>query len=436
MSRAVVVGAGVAGLTLAERLLGRNDGDLSVQVLERGSRPGGLARTFRHGDFLFDVGPHRFHTLDAKVLEYVQEVLQGRSITIPRASSVYLLGRYHTWPLTLATVLRLPLRVLAPSFLDLFRVRRGDVSSFADYIRNRYGPNLYTFFFSGYTRKFTGVDAEELHSDWAEAGVNRAVIDKRVKADSLLSLLGGLLLPKPVSTSFIYPSEGGIQLFSDILARRIESMGGEVRTCCTATGVRQEGGRVTGVHLQGGETLDADEVYWSAPVSLLYPESGLRFINTVLYCVGLAEPAGNDYQWCYFGQEEVAFSRTTVPSNFSPDAVPAGRDSITAEVTCRSDSSVWRNPESMTSRIVADLDRVGAVDPVRVEFVRPIRIAETYPVYDLGYRRSLEGLKPPRGLHLLGRCGSFWYNNMDHSIAQAMTMAGGGETRRDFWTRA
>ena len=436
MSRVVVVGAGVAGLTLAERLLSGNDGDMSVQVLERGSRPGGLARTFRHGDYLFDVGPHRFHTLDTKVLEYVEEVLEGRSITIPRASSVYLLGRYHTWPLTLATVLRLPLRVLAPSFLDLFRVRGGDVSSFADYIRNRYGPNLYSFFFSGYTRKFTGLDAEELHSDWAEAGVNRAVIDKRVKADSLLSLLGGLLLPKPVSTSFIYPSEGGIQLFSDILARRIESMGGEVRTCCAATGVRQEGGRVTGVRLPGGETLEADEVYWSAPVSLLYPDSGLRFINTVLYCVGLAEPAGNDYQWCYFGQEDVAFSRTTVPSNFSPDAVPAGRDSITAEVTCRSDSSVWQNPESMTSRVVADLERVGAADPARVEFVKPLHIAETYPVYDLGYRRSLEGLDLPRGLHLLGRCGSFWYNNMDHSIAQAMTMAGGGETRRDFWTEA
>ena len=433
MSRVVVVGAGVAGLTLAERLLHRKGTKLSLLVLERGSRVGGLARTFRHGDYLFDIGPHRFHTMDRQVLEYVEEVLEGRSIAIPRASSVYLLGRYYTWPLTLRTVLRLPLRALVPSFLDLFRTHRGDVRSFADHIVNRYGPNLYRFFFSRYTRKFTGLDAEELHSDWAEAGVNRAVIDRRVKADSLLSLLGGLLLPRPVSTSFIYPSEGGIQLFSDILAGRIESMGGKVRTCCPAAGVTEEGGRVTGVRLESGETLDADEVYWSAPVSLLYPESGLRFINTVLYCVGLAEPSGNHYQWCYFGQEDIEFSRTTVPSNFSPKAVPQGKDSITAEVTCGTDSDTWRDPEIMTSRIVADLERVGAADPASVEFVRPLRISNTYPVYDLDYRRNLEALNPPEGLHLLGRGGSFWYNNMDHSIGQAMAMAGGGETRRDFW---
>jgi protoporphyrinogen oxidase len=436
VKRVVVVGAGVAGLTLAERLLSSRGSQISLQILERGSRPGGLARTFAFGDYLFDVGPHRFHTMDGAVLEYVRDVLEGRSITIPRASSVYLLGRYHTWPLTLGTVLRLPLRVLLPSFLDLFRRSGGEVGSFADHIRNRYGPNLYSFFFSGYTRKFTGLDAEELHSDWAEAGVNRAVIDRRVRADSLLSLLGGLLIPRPVSTSFIYPSDGGIQTFSDILAHRISSMGGALRTCSPAAGILEENGRAGGVRLEDGEEIEADEVYWSAPLSVLYPEAGLRFINTVLYCVGLSRPQGNQYQWCYFGQEDISFSRTTVPSNFSASSVPAGRGSITAEVTCSPDCPVWRDPDSLSGRILADLERVEALEPGCVEFVHPLRIAQTYPMYDLGYRRRLETLRPPEGLHLLGRCGSFWYNNMDHSIAQAMAMAGGGETRRDFWTEA
>ncbi len=433
MKRVVVVGGGVAGLTLAERLLEREGDGVSLVLLERGSRVGGLARTFQHGDFLFDIGPHRFHTVDGKVLEYVEDVLDGRRITIPRASSVYLLGRYNTWPLTLGTVLGLPLRVLASSFLDLFRRGGGEVRSFADHIRTRYGPNLYNFFFSGYTRKFTGLDAEDLHSDWAEAGVNRAVIDKRVRADSLVSLLAGLLLPKPVSTSFIYPSEGGIQLFSDLLAGRIKSRGGLLRTCCPAAGILQDGDRVRGVRLEDGEALEADEVYWSAPLPVLYPDSGLEFINTVLYCVGLAEPQGNDYQWCYFGQEDISFSRTTIPSNFSSATVPPGGDSITAELTCSSNSETWRRPEEMTDRVVADLERVGAVDPGSVEFVEPLRIAETYPLYDLEYRSRLQMLIPPEGLFLLGRCGSFWYNNMDHSIGQAMAMAEGEETRRDFW---
>jgi protoporphyrinogen oxidase len=429
----VVVGGGVAGLALAERMLRGDEGGLSLRLLERAGSVGGLARTFEHDGYLFDVGPHRFHTCDREVLDYVEDVLEGRCLTIPRASSVYLAGSYHTWPLTLRTVLSLPLGVLAPSFLDLFRVRRGEVESFADHVIQRYGPNLYRFFFSGYTRKFTGLEADRLHSDWAEAGVNRAVIDKRVKADSLLSLLGGLLLPRPVSTSFIYPADGGMQTFSDILAGRIRSMGGEVRTRCAASGVRTEDGAVRGVITEDGDLLEADEVYWSAPLSLLYPEAGLRFINTVLYCIGLAAPQGNDYQWCYFGGEDICFSRTTVPANFSDAAVPEGRDSITVEMTCSEEDEVWRDPESRVARLLSDLQRVGALDPSDVLFVRPIRICQTYPVYDLGYRSRLERVRPPEGLHLLGRCGSFWYNNMDHSIAQALAMAGGGDTRRDFW---
>ena len=434
MRRVVVVGGGVAGLTLAERLLADAEDDLQLTLLERGSSVGGLARTFSHSGFLFDIGPHRFHTMDHEVMGYVNRVLDHRSITIPRASSVYLLGSYHTWPLTLKAVLRLPPRVLAPSFLDLFRGSgRGVAASFADHIRRRYGPNLYNFFFSGYTRKFTGLDAECLHSDWAEAGVNRAVIDKRVKADSLLSLLGGLLIPRPVSTSFIYPSEGGMQLFSDILAERIESLGGTLRTGCEADGVSTVNGTVNGVSVAGGGELAADDVYWSAPLSILYPDSGLRFMNTVLFCVGLSSPQGNGYQWCYFGQEGISFSRTTIPGNFATYAVPEGCDSVTAEITCSPEDRVWREPGALCGRVVADLEKVGALDRKDILFVRPLRIRNTYPVYDLEYRNRLEKLEAPSGLHLLGRCGSFWYNNMDHSIAQAIAMANGEDTRRDFW---
>jgi len=224
-----------------------------------------------------------------------------------------------------------------------------------------------------------------------------------------------------------------MQTFSNILARRIESMGGEVRTGCAAAGVQSSGGAVEGVRTEDGELLKADEVYWSAPISKLYPEAGLEFINTVIYCIGLSKPQSNGYQWCYFGSEDISFSRTTVPSNFSESAVPDGRDSITVEMTCSKSDAVWRDPESRRSEVLADLERVGALDRRDVLFVRPLRICQTYPVYDLEYRRRLEEISPPRGLHLMGRCGSFWYNNMDHSIAQALAMAEGGEMRRDFW---
>ncbi|MCK4670962.1 MAG: FAD-dependent oxidoreductase [Candidatus Aegiribacteria sp.] len=429
----VIVGAGIAGLTLAERLTACSENS-DVTVIERNSSPGGLARTFKRDGYLFDIGPHRFHTSDPAVEEYLLDILGEEHIAIERVSSVYMEGKYKYWPLTLGAVIGLPFPILFKIFLDLFRrPKDNSIHNFADFIIAKYGKNLYDFFFSGYTRKFTGIDSDRLHLDWAAAGVNRAVIDKKVKADSLFSLLKGLFLPKPVKTLFYYPSRGGIQTFCDKQVARIRENGGQVRFSSTASGIVTSEGRVTGVKLSNGEVIPADKVFWSAPISILHPESGFSFMNTLICNIALSKKQQNTYQWCYFGQEDVVFSRLTVPRNFRQDTVPDGCDSLIAEITVTRDSELWRNPDSCRDKLVSDLEKVQALNPEDIIFLDWQRIPETYPLYDLEYRNRLSKIELPEGLELLGRCGSFWYNNMDHSIGQALAIAGGESFEKDFW---
>jgi protoporphyrinogen oxidase len=429
----IVVGAGVAGLTLAERLCASGRGP--VTVLERESAPGGLARTFDLDGFLFDIGPHRFHTVDRSVLDYIGLVLGPEQTSIPRASSVYLMGRYHSWPLSLGGVFGLPPGVLMRSLPDLLHRPSGRIESFADHIISRYGLNLYRFFFEGYTAKFTGTEPGLLHVDWAAAGVNRAVIDRRVRADSLGSLARSLLLPKPVSTMFIYPSNGGIARFSSKLVERIESAGGEVRLSTEVSSLVSGEGVVRGVRLADGTVLESGSVYWSAPVSMLAPGSGLEFVSTILVCVGLRRRMSNSYQWCYFGEPDICFSRVSIPRNFSEGLVPAGADSLSVELTCREGDAGWADPQALVPRVLADLERVRAIDGRDVLFARAIRVADSYPLYTLDYRQRLSAVSLPAGAVPLGRCGTFWYNNMDHSIAQALAKAEGSDVPREFWTQ-
>ncbi len=429
----VIVGAGIAGLTLAERLTASGENS-HVTIIERNSTPGGLAGTFKRDGFLFDIGPHRFHTSDPVVEEYLLDILGEEHIVIKRASSVYMEGKYKYWPLTLGAVIGLPFPVLFRSFLDLFRRSKDDsILTFADFIITKYGKNLYDFFFSGYTRKFTGIDSDRLHADWAAAGVNRAVIDRKVKVDSLFSLFKGLLLPKPVAITFYYPSTGGIQTFCDRQVAKIRENGGEVRFSSPAAGIVTYEGKVTGVRLSNGEVIPADTVFWSAPISILRPESGFRFMNTLICNIALSKRQQNTYQWCYFGQEDIIFSRLTVPRNFREDTVPDGCDSIIAEITVTRDSELWRNPDSCRDKLVSDLEKVLALNRADIIFLDWQRIPETYPLYDLEYRSRLSEIELPEGLELLGRCGSFWYNNMDHSIGQALAIAGGESFEKDFW---
>lgn len=430
--RVVIVGGGIAGLTLAERLTA-SGGDIDVTVLEREKEPGGLARTFRQEGFLFDIGPHRFHTADPSVKRYLLDIMGEEHVSISRCSNVYMAGSYRSWPLTLGSVIGLPLPVLFRSFLDLFRREENrERRNFADHVISKYGRNIYEYFFKDYTEKFTGCRAEELHYDWAEAGVNRAVIDKNVKAGDLVSLLKGVLMPRPVSTSFYYPSTGGIQSFCDRQAELITRRGGSVICDCSATGIISRLGRVTGVETDCMGTFDSDLVYWSAPISLLYPEAGFRFMDTLVCNIALGSRRSNDYQWCYFGQKDLLFSRLTVPRHFREDMVPEGRDSLVVEMTI-SDEKMRRDPEDLRERLFEDLSRVDAIDPGDVIFADWKIVPETYPLYDLDYRDRLSGIDLPSGLELFGRCGSFWYNNMDHSIGQALALAEGGRFEKDFW---
>lgn len=55
------------------------------------------------------------------------------------------------------------------------------------------------------------------------------------------------------------------------------------------------------------------------------------------------------------------------------------------------------------------------------------RIRNTYPIYTIEYREKLHAattaLNRYENLLMLGRTGTFWYNNMDHSIRQALDLA-------------
>ena len=117
-----------------------------------------------------------------------------------------------------------------------------------------------------------------------------------------------------------------------------------------------------------------------------------------------------------------------------------GRHGLCLEVVCQDDDDLWENPEQLHRDLSYDLVRVGLVarrdDIVSIHVER---IPEVYPIYVLDYpsrlRRAIQGVSEIANLRLLGRTGTFWYNNMDHSIRQAMDLAaamGAGQTARGW----
>src|SRR4026208_1461964 len=109
MPAVTIVGAGVAGLTIGYQLSRRG---YKGTIVERNSVVGGLGRTFHYGDFHFDVGPHRFHTENARCAACSREILKEEAIEIPRKSGARMFGKFHDWPLRPSILAAMPIKLM------------------------------------------------------------------------------------------------------------------------------------------------------------------------------------------------------------------------------------------------------------------------------------------------------------------------------------
>ncbi len=430
----VVVGGGVAGLVAAHLLA---EAGAEVTVIERGPVLGGLARSYHYeaggGRFVFDIGPHRFDTSNPNVEAYLARVLGQQGTTFPRKSEVFFKGTYYSWPIKPQNLLQLPPSLAARSFVDLaingFKQYGGD--NFENYILRQYGPTLYKHFFEGYTIKFLDIHPSRIHSDWAKVGINRAIIDDKAQMQNLFQLLRSTLAQankKP--QDFLYPRDG-MQVTWERVGEALRARGARVVTGVAAE-LEGDGRRVEAVRAGELRVERPAMVVWTAPITVATEQLGLGrprldYLAMLVFNVMVAEDCPRDYQWCYYGARDLLINRVSIPRFFSTATAPPGTTGYCCEVTCMEGDRRWLHGERLTDWIVDDLVRVGLVrSRANVLDVRVERVPETYPIYRVDYPAELDrarsALAGVENLRLAGRTGLFWYNNMDHSIENALQL--------------
>ena len=426
--KVVIVGAGVSGLTVAYKLC---EAGFDVTVIEKEKEVGGLARSFYYNGFTFDIGPHRFHTDDKKVENFIKDILDNKFNLISRKSGVFIFKKYFNWPLEKEMLFKVPPLVGLKIAIDLiFRTHRKEIS-FEDFVLNKYGKTIYEIFFGPYTKKFVFLDSSKIHRDWGEVGVNRAVIDKRVKVGTTFELIKNMFLPTPVKTEFIYPQNGGIAQFSLELKNKILGWGGKILTNTEIAEIKMKDNLINSVSVNGGPSLQSDFLIWTAPLGLLLKllneddPIDLEYLSILCFNVMVKTQESFGYQWCYYGGGDTVFCRVSNLNLFNPKNSPSGRTGLCVEITSFEKDDNWKNPKKLIPQLKKDLKKVGLIKSEKdVLDIKVEKIQNVYPRYKVNYRSELKKasnlLKKYQNLTTLGRTGNFWYNNMDHSIKQAL----------------
>jgi protoporphyrinogen oxidase len=439
----------LAGLSCAYEL---GKAGAEVVVLEREQHAGGMATSFAETIddeyWSYDFGPHRFHTVDPQLIAHVKEILAGNHRQAERLSRIVLFNRFFDYPLQAGNVLRnLPPRVLLKSFLDYFWVRfteRTGISHHSDenfegWVVKRFGRTLYELFFGRYTGKAWKMAPEEISGDWASQRISLLSLGDTVKK----TLMRSGDTPRTLVKSFIYPSRGGIGEIARGYVRELETMGATVLTDAPVTRVNLDGRRVISVQYGGPKpgVIEADHFISTIPVTALArsvrppaPDhvkraiSSLRYVSIVFVYLRLAKPHVSPDSWLYLPERHLTVHRISEFKNFSPQAAPADKTMVCAEITCRVGDEHWRASEDeMIAIATSDLESIGFIkaDEVLGGFVKKIPYA--YPVYDLEYKEHLapilEFVHTIENIKTGGRQGLFRYNNMDQSIEMGRKMA-------------
>ena len=450
MKKAIIIGAGPAGITAAHELLTRASDEWDVTVLEETQAIGGISRTVCHNGNRMDIGGHRFFSKERRVTDWWQDRLPmqgaksfddlvlGRDCPLEkdgpdpeqtdevmlsrhRVSRIYYGHKFFDYPVSLNPK---TLRAMGPittlgvgaSYMSS-TVRKRPEDSLENFYINRFGKKLYSMFFEGYTEKLWGRHPRDISADWGA---------QRVKGLSIVAVLKDAVAKavgkkdeQATETSLIerfsYPKFGPGQLW-ELVAKEVEKMGGKVVMGAKVVGLStDEAGCITSVTCENGQTYEADCVmstmplkdlvaaFGNAPSNMSEIALGLPYRDFVT--VGLLVPKlelANETDmrtlanivpdnWIYVQDSSVKLGRIQVFNNWSPYMVddPVNTVWIGLEYFCSEGDDFWNmDDKSRLEFATNELVSMGVLSAsTEVLDSHVERVKKAYPAYFDTYDR-------------------------------------------------
>jgi protoporphyrinogen oxidase len=386
----------------------------------------------------------------------------------PRQSRIYYLRKFFDYPIkltgqTLANLGATRTVRVGVSYITSRMHQIAPEKSLEDFLINRFGRELYLTFFKSYTEKVWGTPCNEISAEWGAQRIKGLSLTTAVKHFVKKALSGGTrkndISQKGTDTSlierFMYPKFGPGQLWEHVAGKIVE-MGGEIHMQWKVVSVITDGKQVKGVVAESpnGEqrTCEGDFFFSTMPMRELTQamtgdipanvkevSDGLQyrdFITVGLLCdrLNVNEPDGGLLKdtWIYVQEPDVILGRLQIFNNWSPYLVSdESKVWIGLEYFCYDTDPLWKmEDEALKKFAIAEVEKIGILEPGTVSDAHVVRVPKTYPAYFGTYTRFNElrdWYDTFPNLFLVGRNGMHKYNNQDHSMLTAMSVVDGLE---------
>jgi protoporphyrinogen oxidase len=435
----IIIGAGPAGLTAAYQLIKLGH---PVTLIESTNQVGGMSRSLDMFGQIVDCGPHRFFTSDKIVNDFFQDIVGDNFTVVNRLTRIYYRNKFFDYPLKIGNVIRnISIFELTHILFSYFWIRvfpNKSVKTFEDWVTNKFGKKLFGMFFKSYTEKLWGISCNQIDADWASQRIKKLSL-----WEALISSIKGNKnnKHKTLVDVFAYPHKGTGAIYNEI-ARRFENLGGQIIFDQKIETFINQDSKITEIITQNGDSYKADWIVSTMPMTSLIkglsnvPQKvldytqNLYFRNTTLVYLEINNNELFPDNWIYIHSPEVTHGRITNFRNWCPTLTNGKNTSILCLEFWSFDSdTLWQKSDEELSDLahkeLIALKLISEND--RILNSKVIKIPKCYPVYETGYMENLnpiiDYLNTVSNLKLIGRYGSFKYNNQDHSILMGLLLA-------------
>lgn len=438
MKKIAIIGAGPAGLSAAFLISKKN---IQVDLYEASDSVGGMAKSINLWGQTVDLGPHRFFSSDPRVNKIWLEILKKDYDMVNRLTRIYYKQTFFDYPLKpLNALFGLgiieSIRCVFSFFFAKFYFFL-DKSTFEGWVKSKFGTRLFEIFFKSYSEKLWGISCKELDSDFAAQRIKKLSLFEAVKSAFLNKKKNK---HKTLVDEFAYPLNGSGS-FYEIMKDEFIKNGGNLflKTPVKATYPYDDNFNKFII-----ETTDLKQSYdhvistmpltilvnkMNAPKKITSLANKLKFRNTILVYLLLDCESPFPDQWIYVHSSNLKTGRITNFSNWVPSIKNNQKETIVClEYWCNEDDPEWNETdENLIALAKNEIHRSTLVDKKNIIKGSIYRVPRCYPVYSVGYKKNLipieKYLSTFKNLSVIGRYGSFKYNNQDHSILMGILAA-------------
>ncbi|HXZ97846.1 MAG TPA: FAD-dependent oxidoreductase, partial [Candidatus Acidoferrum sp.] len=389
-------------------------------------RLGGLCRTFRKGEFAYDIGGHILFSRSPAVLDIIRAVLGKNAGQRRRNNKILFKGRHVKYPFEngLGDLDRWDIYECLIGYL---MNNHPKPSNFKEWILHNFGDGIASKYLLPYNEKIWKVPLERIDIDWVER-VPKPPLDDIIKSALGIETEGYLH-----QLNFYYPTTGGIES----LVRAFVGDSSKIATGFEVTRIRRSGNGWVVSDAENERYFErivltmpiheAVKCFDDVPAKVLDAVQSLMYnsVRIVLICVD--NQSLLDKSAVYIPDPRILPHRVCFMGYFSETMVPDGKSSLIAEITTRRGLEYYGMSDSaLTERVAKDLENIGLIDVNKIVTAAVTNVEYGYVIHDLDRRKNIALIRSyfsSKGIELHGRFAEFEYINMDEVIRRSMTLA-------------